>query len=78
MKLRCTLDGLLLDAYLQPALHRLVAVDGEEAFVMEAVEAIYYELVAATAEELLGLEQAGYRLLRIAADFEPRGKRTAS
>jgi hypothetical protein len=78
VKLRCTLDGLLLDAYLQPAQRRLVAVDGEEAFVMEAVEAVYYEVVAATSEELLGLELAGYRLLRIAVDFEPRGKRTAS
>jgi hypothetical protein len=78
VKLRCTLDGLLLDAYLQPAQRRLVAVEGEEAFVMEAIEAVYYEVVAATSEELLGLELAGYRLLRIAADFEPCGKRTAS
>ncbi|MBL8797734.1 MAG: hypothetical protein JNM56_27800 [Planctomycetia bacterium] len=78
MKLRCTLDGLLLDAYLQSARRRLVAVDGEEAFVMEAIEAIYYEIVAATADELLALEQAGYRLLRVAEDFEIRGKRTAS
>lgn len=78
MKLRCTLDRLLLDAFLHPGLRRLVAVDGEEAFVMEAVEALYYELVSATHEELLGLERAGYRLLRIADDFEPRGQRTAS
>lgn len=78
MKLRCTLDGLLLSAYLQPALRRLIAVDGEEAFIMEAVEAIYYEVVSAAPEELLGLEQAGYRLLRLADDFELRGNRTAS
>jgi hypothetical protein len=46
-----------------------LAFDGEEAFVLEAVEALYYELVSATRDELLGLECARYRLLRRAADF---------
>jgi hypothetical protein len=49
---------------------RLLTFDGEEPFLMEALEAIYYELVAATPEELVQLEQARYRLLRRAADFE--------
>ena len=70
MKLRCNLDGLVLDAFLQPASHALIAVDGEEAFAMEAVEALYYEVASATCEELLQLQRAGYRLLRIALDFE--------
>jgi hypothetical protein len=69
VKLRCTLDGLLLDAMLCPHTDELVAFDGDESFVMEAVEALYYELVAATSEELLGLERARYRLLRRAQDF---------
>jgi hypothetical protein len=48
----------------------LIAIDGDEAFVMEAVEAVYYELVAASAEEVVQIERAGYRLLRRAPDFE--------
>jgi hypothetical protein len=70
VKIRCLLDGLLLDAFLcayQPA---LIAFDGDEPFALEAVEAIYYELVTATRDELLGLERACYRLLRRADDFE--------
>ena len=76
MTLRCLLDGLVLDATLLPGKRLLVAYDGDEAFGLEAVEAIYYELVAATAEEVLGLEEARYRLLRRAADF--RQEREAS
>src|SRR5438034_81632 len=41
----------------------------DEAFAMEAVEALYYEVVTATPAELLGLEEARYRLLRRADDF---------
>ncbi|MHB1424776.1 MAG: hypothetical protein ACYC3I_16520 [Gemmataceae bacterium] len=69
MTLRCVLDGLLLNAALciEPPL--LVAFDGDEAFALEAIEALYYEIVAATREELLGLERACFRLLRRAADF---------
>jgi hypothetical protein len=68
--LRCRLDGLLLDAQMCPEAGCLVAFDGEEPFAMEAVEALYYELVSATPEELLALERARYRLLRKADDFE--------
>jgi hypothetical protein len=63
------LDGLLLHATLRSEHPSLLAYDGEEAFGMEAIEAMYYELVAATSEEILGLEQAYYRLLRRATDF---------
>jgi hypothetical protein len=67
--LRCTIDDLLLDAVLCHHNHSLVAFDGDEAFTMDAVEAIYYEVLSASPDELLGLEQAGYRLLRRAEDF---------
>jgi hypothetical protein len=67
--IRCLLDGLLLDATVRADPPILLAFDGDEAFVMEAVEALHYELVSATREELLGLERACYRLLRRAADF---------
>jgi hypothetical protein len=67
--LRCTLDGLLLDAVLCRRTAALVAFDGDEGFAMEAVEALYYEVVSASSDELLGLEQARYRLLRRAEDF---------
>jgi hypothetical protein len=49
---------------------RLVAFDSDEPFLMEAVEALFYELVSATSDEVLLLEQARYRLLRKADDFE--------
>ncbi len=71
MTIRCLLDGLLLHATMLPKSPTLLAFDGDESFVMEAVEALYYELVAATREELLGLERGRYRLLRRAADFRP-------
>jgi hypothetical protein len=69
MKLRCLVDGLLLPAVLRPEAPALLAWDGDEAFGVEAVEAVFYELVAATRDELLGLQRACYRLLRLAADF---------
>jgi hypothetical protein len=68
--LRCTLDGLLLHAELLPEEGALVAYDGDEGFVMERVEALHYELVSATREEVRQLEKARYRLLRRARDFE--------
>jgi hypothetical protein len=70
MILRCKLDGLLLFAHRQPRAPVLAAYDGGEAFEMERVEAIYYEVAAATRDELLWLETAGYRLLKRSADFE--------
>ena len=70
MTLRCVLDGLLLPAGLLPQGPSLVAYDGEEAFALGAVEAMYYELVSATGAEVIALERACYRLLRRAADFE--------
>ncbi len=69
MTLRCLLDGLLLHATLGGEQTPVTAYDGAEAFGLEAVEARYYELVAATQEEVLGLERARYRLLRRAGDF---------
>ena len=68
--IRCLLDGLMLAATLRPEPPVLLAFDGDECFVMEAVEALYYELVSATRDELLGLERACYRLLRRSADFQ--------
>ncbi len=70
MTLRCLLDGLLLPAYLDQGQPPLIAIDGDEAFALEAVEAMYYELVEATAEEVLDLERSYYRLLRRARDFQ--------
>jgi hypothetical protein len=68
--IRCVLDGLLLHATLSAEPPIVLAFDGDEAFVLEAVEALFYEVVSATGEELLGLERARYRLLRRAADFQ--------
>jgi hypothetical protein len=67
--IRCLLDGLLLPAALRRDFPSLVAYDGEEGFALEALEAIYYEVVSATRAEMLGLERARYRLLRRAEDF---------
>jgi hypothetical protein len=67
--LRCLLDGLLLQARLHDGQPPLLAYDGDEPFGLEAVEALFYELVSATPAEVLGLEQARYRLLRRAPDF---------
>ena len=70
MTLRCVLDGLLLPALVRSrSTPPLVAYDGDEAFPVEAIEATYYEMVTATRDELLKLEQAKYRLLKPAWDF---------
>ena len=69
MTLRCVLDGLLLYATMRLEPPKLLAFDGDEPFALEAIEALYYEIVAATGEEMLALERACYRLLRRAADF---------
>jgi hypothetical protein len=69
VKLRCTLDGLLLHAEIHPGKGTLIAFDGDEPFQMERLEALYYELVSATPQELLYLERARFRLLRKARDF---------
>ena len=69
MTIRCLLDGLLLYATLRLEPPTLLAFDGDESFGMEALEALYYELVSATPEEQLDLERASYRLLRRSADF---------
>ncbi len=69
MILRCVLDGLLLPAEFCPGAPSLVAYDGDEGFRLEAVEAVFYELVSATWDELLLLQRSGYRLLRLAEDF---------
>ena len=61
---------LLLPAEVLPDEGKLVAYDGDEGFIMESVEALYYEVVAATPAEILALERARYRLLRRAFDFE--------
>ena len=69
MTLRCKLDGLLLPAELRCAEPTLVAYDGDESFGVEAVEAGFYDVLDATPEEMLALEQAHYRLLRRAREF---------
>lgn len=69
MTLRCVLDGLLLPARIIAGIGSLIAYDGDEPFTLEAIEAIYYEVVCATPEEMLAAEQGKYRLLRRAADF---------
>jgi hypothetical protein len=67
--LRCVLDGLLLPAEFSSGAPALVAYDGDEGFRLEAVEALFYELVSATWDEVRLLQRAGYRLLRTADDF---------
>ena len=69
MTLRCTLDGLLLPAILDEETSILVAYDGDEPFEMERCEAVFYELVAASREEMRRLQAARYRLLAMAEDF---------
>lgn len=66
--IRCLLDGLLLHATVGGDAP-VTAYDGDEAFGLEAVEALLYEIVEADCDELLGLQNARYRLLRPAADF---------
>ena len=70
MTIRCVLDGLLLPAEVRGSQPPLVAYEGHESFPVEAVEALYYEMVSATRDELLTLERAHYRLLRRAEDFQ--------
>jgi hypothetical protein len=67
--LRCVLDGLLLPAEFATGAPSLLAYDGDEGFRVEAVEALFYELVSATWDEMLRLQRTGYRLLRVADDF---------
>lgn len=67
--IRCVLDGLLLPAVVRPAQPPLLAFEGRESFPVEAVEALFYEMVSATNEEILHLEKVHYRLLRRAEDF---------
>ncbi len=69
MLLRCQLDNLLLDARPHPRRNRLIAYDGDEGFELELIEAVYYEVVAATPHDLNWLDQCGYRCLRLAPDF---------
>ena len=69
MTLRCKLDGLLLPAELRCTEPSLIAYDGDESFGVEALEAGFYEVVCATPDEMLALEQAHYRLLRRASQF---------
>ena len=49
----------------------LVLSDEIEEFELDRVEAIFYQLVATTPEEILGLEEAGYFLQMP----RPRGRR---
>ena len=75
MTIRCILDGLMLPAVVRPAqVPPLVAFEGAESFPVEAIEALYYELVSATREEILALETVHYRLLRPAEDFQLLGR----
>lgn len=69
MTLRCTLDGLLLPAVLDEASSILIAYDGDEPFELERGEAVFYELLSASREEMRQLQAARYRLLRMAEDF---------
>jgi hypothetical protein len=69
MILRCTIDGLLLDAEVSSDQSDLIVYEGEEAFLLEALEALYYEVVQATEREWLAIERKHYRLLRRASDF---------
>jgi hypothetical protein len=73
LTIRCLIDGLLLHATVGCGGGPVLAYDGAEAFALEAVEALFYEIVSASAEEILGLEQARFRLLRRAADFRGAG-----
>jgi hypothetical protein len=62
------LDGLVLPAEWRLGVPPLVVHDDDESFLLEQIEALYYELVAATDDERL-LIQRYYRLLRMAEDF---------
>jgi hypothetical protein len=66
--LRCTLDGLILPASLNPHKGTVTVYDGEESFELEALEAVHYQMAEATEDEILAVE-GRYRLLRRAEDF---------
>lgn len=68
MTLRCVLDSLVLPAELRSGIPPLVVFDGDESFLLEAVEALYYELVEATDDERQ-IVQRHYRLLKLAGDY---------
>lgn len=72
MTLRCILDGLLLHALIDPVTGAVQAFDGAEKFTLDAVEAVFYQLAAATEPERLALQRR-YRLLRAADDFQVLG-----
>jgi hypothetical protein len=76
--LRCVVDSLLLPAELTPNSTALIAYDGDEGFSLEAVEALFYEVVSATCDEIVSLQRAGYRLLRFAEDFTTTGASPAT
>jgi hypothetical protein len=67
MTLRCKVDKLLMRAEVSEG--RLLVFDGDECFRMDSAEAGYYELVAASRDELAGIAGSTYRLLRFATDF---------
>lgn len=67
MLLRCRLDGLLLPAYFT-AVGNLRLADGDEEFDLEAIEAMYYEVIAATPADWRRLS-ARYRLLSRGAEL---------
>lgn len=69
MILRCKVDRLLLPAAPHSREPVLVVHDGAEKFHLERVEALYYELVEGTTDDILWLARAGYRLLDRAGDF---------
>jgi hypothetical protein len=66
--LRCVLDDLLLPAELRAGVPPVLVFDGDESFLLEAVEALYYELVEATDDERR-IVQRHYRLLKLACDY---------
>jgi hypothetical protein len=74
LRLRCKLDGLILPAWRNTLRPTLLVRDGDEVFELEKMEAAYYELIEATADDLLWLAHAGYRLLRPAPDFRLLGQ----
>jgi hypothetical protein len=60
---------LLLPAFLDENKSVLIAYDGDEPFEMERGEAVFYELVSASREEMRRVQAARYRLLAVAEDF---------
>jgi hypothetical protein len=58
----------MLPAELRAGIPPMLVFDGDESFLLEAVEALYYELVEATDDERR-IVQRQYRLLKLAGDF---------